>query len=292
VPSLPRDTIEHMAAPLSDEEFSAALEAAQRQIVEHAGYLEKQLYDGIARTVYAVLMPNRDELLGLLDRAASDANLAVELFQNVRRPVVRTQFEGAVMRGLHNYVASAMTLVDHTRRVMRDRSGPIVEEFERRKQEVVANPEVPFIQGLRNFVLHHSLPFVGHEVRLQPQPNVIATSEIQLSVRELVQWEGWSASTRAFIESHGQALTLRPIIRRHSELVVDLNLWLYGQLADENVDALAEVNELVVQRNAILGGLDMEEARSVTEEWTRRREDPAPSDPVDVQSLMGRRRGT
>jgi hypothetical protein len=73
--------------------------------------------------------------------------------------------------------------------------------------------------------------------------------------------------------------------------VVELNLWLYGRLADANADALAEVDELVVKRNAILGGLDMEEARSVTEEWTRRREDPAPSDPVDVQSLRGRRRG-
>ena len=110
---------------------------------------------------------------------------------------------------------------------------------------------------------------------------------------QLAQWEGWSASTRAFIESHGEALALRPIIRRHSELVVDLNLWLYGQLADANADALAEVNELVVQRNAILGGLDMEEARSVTEGCgCRRRQDPAPGDPVDVQSLMGRRQGT
>jgi hypothetical protein len=281
-----------MADPLSDEEFSAALEAAQRRIAEHPGYLEKQLCDGIARTVYAVLAPNRDELLALLDRAASDADLAVELFQNVRRPVVRTRFEGAVMRGLHNYVASAMTLVEHTRRVMRDRSGPIVEEFEQRKREVVANPEVPLIQGLRNYVLHHSLPFVGHEVRLQPQPNVIATSEIQLSVRELALWEGWSASTRTFIESHGEALTLRPVIRRHSELVVELNLWLYGQLADANADALAAVNELVVQRNAILGGLDAEEARRVTEEWTERREDPAPSDPVDVRALMGRRQSS
>ena len=281
-----------MTGPLSNEDVGAALEVAQRRIVEHPGYLEKQLYDGIARTVYAVLVPNRDELLGLLDRAASDADLAVELFQNVRRPVVRTRFEGAVMRALHNYVASAMTLVDHTRRVMRDRSGPIVEDFKLRRQDVVANPEVPFIQGLRNFVLHHSLPFVGHQVRVQPEPNVIATSEIQLSVRELAQWEGWSASTRAFIESHGEALTLRPIIRSHSELVVELNLWLYRQLADANADALAEVNELVVQRNAILGGLDMEEARSVTEEWTRRRQDPAPSDPGDAKSLMGRRQGT
>jgi hypothetical protein len=123
---------------------------------------------------------------------------------------------------------------------------------------------------------------------LQPQPNVIATSEIQLSVRELARWDGWSGSTRSYIESHGEAMTLRAIVRRHSELVIELNLWLYGQLADANADALAEANELVAERNAILGGLDMDEARRVTEEWTRRRTDPNPGDPVDAQSLMGR----
>lgn len=63
-----------------------------------------------------------------------------------------------------NYVASAMALVEHTRRIMRDHSGPIVDEFEQRKHDVVANPEVPFIHNLRNYVLHYSLPFIGHEV--------------------------------------------------------------------------------------------------------------------------------
>jgi hypothetical protein len=38
---------------------------------------------------------------------------------------------------------------------------------------------------------------------------------------------------------------------------------------------LDDANLLVVERNAVLGGTDIEEARRVTEEWTRRREDPA-----------------
>lgn len=108
-------------------------------------------------------------------------------------------------------------------------------------------------------------------------------------MRELAQWEGWSGLTRSYIESHGEAMTLCAIVRRHSELVIELNLWLYGELADANADALAEVNELVVERNAILGGLDIDQARRVTEEWTRRREDPHPGDQIDVQALMGRR---
>lgn len=279
-----------MTELLSDDERTAALDAAQQRIIDHHGYKAKQLYDGLARTVYAVFIPNSHDLIALLDRAANDGNLAIELFQNVRRPIVRTRFEGMVARALHNYVASAMALVEHTRRIMRDRSGPIVDEFEQRKHDVVSNPEVPFIHNLRNYVLHHSLPFIGHEVRLQPQPGVLATGKIQLSVQQLTAWDGWSAPARRFIESHGDALALRPVAARHADLVIQLNLWLYEQLADANAPALAEVNRLVEERNAILGGIDLEEARRVTEAWTRRRESPTPEPIVDITTLMPRQK--
>lgn len=277
---------------LSEDEHATALHAAQRRIVEHPGYQAKELYDGLARTVYAVFIPNSEELIALLDRAATDPQLAIELFQNVRRPVVRTRFEGMVARALHNYVASATALVDHSRRITRKRAGPIIEEFEDRKQKVISNPEVRFVHTLRNYVLHHSLPFIGHEVRLQPRAGVLATGEMRLSVRQLTAWDGWSAPTRRFIESHGEALALRPVVKAHGDLVVGLNLWLYEQLADANAPALAQVNELVVERNAILGGTDIEEARRITAEWTRRRESPAPDPIADLSTLMPRQKPT
>jgi len=49
----------------SEDKRGAALEAAH----------------GLARSVYAVVLPNRNELIALLDGAASDADLAVELFR-------------------------------------------------------------------------------------------------------------------------------------------------------------------------------------------------------------------
>lgn len=272
------------------EKFVLALEASQRRIVEHPGYIEKELIDGLSRTVYAVLIPNRDELLGLLDRAASDVGLAVELFQNIRRPVARTRFEGAVMRALLNYVASASALVDHSRRILRGRSGPIIDKFEQQKEALIANPEVPFVHDLRNFVLHHALPFVGNEVRIEPAPGVLATSEIKLSTHDLKKSKKWSRGARDFIESHGDELPLRPVIQSHSDLVIALNLWLYEQLADANAPAVAELNELVVERNAILGNTDMTEARRVTEAWTKVQESPTLDPNLDLKSLFPRSR--
>jgi hypothetical protein len=260
-----------------EDRNATPLEAAQRRVIEHPGYKEKELYDGLARTMYAVFMPNRDELIALLDRAKNDPELAIELFQNMWRPNVRMQFEGAIMRALHNYVASAMALVEHTRRIMRDRSGPIVDEFERRKLAVLDHPEIQFIQNLRNYVLHRSLPFIGHQVRVQPEPGVDATSEIRLSTRELSAWDKWSPAARQLIDSNEDELALRPIVDVHAALVIDLNEWLIEALSKANAEALAEVNRLVDESNAILGGVDVDEARRITAAVTARRKQPKPT---------------
>ena len=271
-----------MTARASAEKHGERLDAAQERIVSHPGYREKQLYDGLARSVYAVFLPNRDELICLLTEPSRDVNLAVELFQNTWRPDIRVRFEGAVMRALLNYVAAAGALVEHTRRIMRSRSGPTVDEFERKKRDVAATSEVLLVQGLRNYVLHHSLPFIGHEVRMQPEPGVTAAGEIRLSVPQLLEWDRWSAPAREFMISAGDALALLPVVELHGELVSGLNLWLYRQLSAANAPALAQANQLIDERNAILAGMDVEQARREGQVISRRRERPRPRAMADL----------
>jgi hypothetical protein len=266
-----------MAHQRADTANPSPLDIAQRRIVEHPGFKEKELYDGLARTIYAVFAPNRDELISLLDRAKNDSDLAIELFQNMWRPTIRIQFEGAVMRALHNYVASATALVDHTRRIMHERSGPIVDEFERRKLAILAHPAIPFIHNLRNYVLHHSLPFIGHQVRVEPQTGLDATTEIRLSTRELGAWKGWSAAARGLIDANKDELALRPVVDIHAGLVIGLNEWLVQELSVANTAALAEVNRLVDEANAVLGGVNIHEARRITAAVTSRRDQSRPN---------------
>jgi hypothetical protein len=134
------------------------LDDVQRRLTEHPGYREHVACAELARTVNAVLVRNLDELLALLARPTWDQTLAVELFQNMYRPDAREAYEEAVTQRLHNYVAGAATLVDHARRLMKGRTSAVAAEFERRKVEVIANLEVPFIKDLRNFVLHQAHP--------------------------------------------------------------------------------------------------------------------------------------
>lgn len=128
--------------------------------------------------LFAVFQPNLEELTELLDRAATDHDLAFELIQNVHRPDVRERFHDEISRAMHNHAASTATLIDHTRRLVATLDKPLREEFERRRDNVAANGEVPFVKGLRNFMLHRSLPLVGHSLSMD---NVNASGDSLVS---------------------------------------------------------------------------------------------------------------
>ena len=209
----------------------------------------------------------------LLEQAATDEHLAVELVQNVHAPVVRERFQVLVSQRLLNYLAATSTLADHTLLIMNGRTGLLADEYGRRKVAFVAHPEVPFMSRLRNFTLHYKLPVLGHTVSFDAVNTSAQTmkSDVELSATELLQWDGWTRPAEEFIRQQGNAVQVLPVVRTHHELVNEFNIWLHTELVSENAAGIAQLNELIVERNAILAGVDMDTARLITEEWTTRR---------------------
>ena len=253
---------------------------------EHPGYREYRACEELARTINAVFVPNLDELFALLTQPTQDQQLAIELFQNVRRPDAREAFHAQVTQRLHNYVAGSATLIDHARNLMRPRTGRIADEFDRRKTEVVATPEVAFVRDLRNFVLHQANPFLGHTVKIMGADGPIV-GELELTSANLLTWSGWKAPARAFIKTQPKSFALRPIVRQHGGLMVTLHNWLHNELAKANAAALEEANQLVVERNAILGGLDLARAKRATDAVTKLRESTTAIAADDLADVLG-----
>jgi hypothetical protein len=153
--------------PGADQAFGPpGLREAQARLHAHPGYIEWMRIEAFAQTLNAVFGTNLRMLIALLRRASTDMDLHVQMIQNVARPDARNQFNAVLNQLLHNYVASALTLADHSRPLMRDKVGELQREFSDKKAELLKSPEVPFIQGLRNFTLHRSLPFLGYTVNI------------------------------------------------------------------------------------------------------------------------------
>lgn len=225
------------------------LRAAERLVLQHPAYMTNQEIEGIRRSLDAVFIPNWMELVSLLQLAATNEDLAVELAQNVRAPIVRDQFEALLTRSLHNHLASTMSLVEHVRRVMRGRLDPLALEFKLRREEIATHPEISFMKDLRNYVLHHELPFLGHHFAITNvnKSEQTVESEVKLSCSGLLEWDGWTTQSSAFLSESDEALGLRPIVVKHGGLVRDLNIWLIRRLQDDNEPGLKEVNALIVK---------------------------------------------
>lgn len=147
------DAIDDSAARLK------RIESLQCAIEAHPAYLEHHAIRALGESFGGVYLPNLAELDMLLSRPANDEEFAIELVQNTKAPTVRNAFTAALLRSLHNYLASSQSLVDHVRRVMRGRTGTTtVAEFSRRRDAVARDPAIAFFQDLRNFTLHRALP--------------------------------------------------------------------------------------------------------------------------------------
>ena len=238
----------------------ADLRAADRRIEEHPAYRQHLELDALERSLAGVFVPNFHDMVRLLDAAATNEDLAFELIQNVRPPTVRDRFHADVTRKLHNYLAGAHSLRDHVRRMMRGQAGPIADEFEMRKKNLLRNPEIPLMQDLRNYSLHRTLPFLGHRLSMKKvNSKERMESEVNLSVAHLLEWSGWTTPSRAYLDGK-DVVPLRPLVKKHGELVFGINRWVYTELAKANDDALDELNELIVDRNAVLTDGDREAA--------------------------------
>lgn len=274
-----------VSSPDDHVSIQSRLDDVQRRLGEHPGYREHLACEELRRTINAVFVLNLRTLVAVLIRPTQDQALAVELFQNMRRPDIREGYEAAVTNTLHNYVAGSATLVDHTRRVMDGRTGPIAEEFDQRKKRVASDPEVLFIKNLRNFVLHRAHPFLGHTVSVADQSGRI-TGEIELSRTDLLTWDRWSSPARAFVRDQPEKIPLRPVVQHHAELMIELHNWLHDQLALANRAALKDTNRLVDEGNAILTGLDRVGAQRLSEAMTTLRNSPTPIKTEDFLAIL------
>ena len=102
-------------------------------------------------------------------------------------------------------------------------------------------------------------------------------SEIQLDVVELRARSRWEGDAQTFL-ANKDVVDLRPIVDSYTNRLVQLYAWFIRNLIEEVEPLHDEHSELIVEANAARSGLDLDTARALTEEVTRRRsstEEPA-----------------
>jgi hypothetical protein len=180
---------------------------------------------------------NTDELMGLLNRAAADVALALTLMND---DLQTDPFWPELDRRLHNQLASTVTLIDHTRRLISyyESDAPdLAAEYEARNARVRGTNEAAFLRGLRNYLLHYSVPVMIQALTFGPGA---PRHDIKLSAARLLEWPEWKAVARAYLSAFGDRDG--PVLGRDVATYATAMGWLFTWLLEQRAVVSGIVN--------------------------------------------------
>lgn len=216
-----------------------------KKISNHPGKRANDAWSNLHATYSGIFVVNRRQLLDLLDRPNHDEELCVELIQNVREQKVKKAFEVEMLRLIHNYIASASSLIDHSRRFITQYSGSTFgRDYDKRRGGISATGEHNFIKDLRNYVVHYAIPPIGWLVAIDKNDKETFTP--RLTSATLLEWDKWSAQASQYINEAGEHINLVPLINVHADMIDGFYAWIFEQFKALHGAEIDEVNALIL----------------------------------------------
>jgi hypothetical protein len=154
---------------------------------------------------WSVFQRNTTELMNLLNTPATDPVVAAHLM--VDDGTGPAPFWEELDQRLHNQLASAASLVDHRRRLLRYYKADFpafIAEDATRNASVAQMKEGAFLGDLRNYLLHYGSPPLIQSLKLGPNRAGGSGHSVKLSAARLLEWRKWSAASRDYLASFGE----------------------------------------------------------------------------------------
>lgn len=176
-----------------------------------------------------VFQRNYDELLAFVDHFCAPS----EAFSYSRVDQKWLWYESMdeIARLLHNFVAAALSLVDHTRVLYRQLYEPLGElsDYPSRVNEHFANdPLIQFVIKLRQMTQHYRLPSIENHTEIKDVKNGLAGSvkiSLRLKANDLQKFDSWNAAAKKFIDASGPHIDVRDVITRYFAQVSRFYEW-------------------------------------------------------------------
>jgi hypothetical protein len=220
-------------------------------------YLNRAHYRSFTRNIF---IGNTEQLLHALNSLTDPLEYFKTLADRDLEKSHQTIRE--VSRLFHNFLAGAMTLVDHTRVFVDEYYlGTLVnKEFKSRVNKNFLNNKLTrFVQDLRNYMVHRGLPPLERHLTMKPieggRPGeVTAETGFQLPTAELQQWNGWKSDAKQYLKESGEKIDLMSLIVRYRILIDTFHNEFDELLREYHKDDLAYLAAMQAQLNSALPG--------------------------------------
>jgi hypothetical protein len=181
------------------------------------------------RSSRMVFQRNYEELLTFLDYICAPA--VAFSYSPVDQKWLWHDGMNEIERLLHNFVAAALSLVDHTRvlyRQLYEPAGHLSQYQEKVDADFVEDPLTQFVIKLRQMAQHYRLPGLENHTQMTDIKNgLVGTVRIQmrLKVDDLRKFDGWNVPANKFLDSAGPHIDLRDLIVAYHAHVTAFYEW-------------------------------------------------------------------
>jgi len=196
-----------------------------------------------------ILQMNGLELLEAA-RRVGDPDQGLQLMSVANREAGQ-QAHRELSRHVHNFAASAKTLVDHTRVFLEAEyaTTPIFKAIGQKiKDSFVGNPVVAFVHDLRNYMVHKGLPkshmFLEVKQKSPEDPEQVMTTGIRFITDSLAEWSSWTAPAKRYLEQSGEHIQIQKFAEEYLEAINRFHEWLEQTLHSHHAGELEELNSL------------------------------------------------
>jgi hypothetical protein len=171
---------------------------------------------------------------------------SAELFKKwAADPAVRNEQQIEGTRKLHNFVASALSLVDHTRKLYENRYTESMPDYMAKRGEVLdRDGPTQFILGLRRHTQHAALPQIVFSVEHLTETSTIARAT--LSKETLLGFDSFNASAENYIRNAKGSVDLEEAAKAYFENVEEFYGWFKAEqqrIHKEDFEYIAEMEE-------------------------------------------------
>lgn len=129
---------------------------------------------------------------------------------------------------LHNYVASAKSLVDHTRRIYNKLycSDNLIPEYESEiRRRFVDHPLVQFVEDLREMAQHYRLPSIAIVTSMVMTPVPAMTISVRLDRADLLEYDGWGSAAKGFLAESDASLDVLTLVASYHGEISHFQQW-------------------------------------------------------------------
>ncbi|PHE74039.1 hypothetical protein COF47_20595 [Bacillus wiedmannii] len=187
---------------------------------------------------------NNEELVKLLKLYETDYDFALKI-SSVDNGEAFDTFLSEVTRLLHNYLASAKALVEHTRNLFKDEYSEteFEAEYHAKIKGIFINSMVSkFIEELRNYTLHRKLPITGASISFSMETGT--TQSIHMTKEALMDWGGWSRKSKDYLTEQDDRIGLLQLINEYTKMVHEFQTWFKERQYEIHSDSMKELEEL------------------------------------------------